>query len=468
MKTRITQLLAVCLMVCLYSLASAQGSELYGSGMKFKLNEDGSKYMRFITWNQTWLRYTQNNEGSARQGVAQKETVDIGLRRTRFLFLSQISPKFLIVFHAGINNQTSYSGGYLGSTDAKKPQLFIHDVWCEYKIFDKPKFKLDFGAGLHYWNGVSRMSSASTLNFLAYDAPIFNWVNIEATDQFARYLGVYAKGKLGKIDYRFNVSEPFYTNTSKVISTTVANYSPYNVQKLYAGYASYQFFDQESNVLPYTVGSYLGSKKVFNIGAGFSVNKDAMWMKKTNWTLADSLHPALTDSVSLYSQKLFAVDVFLDLPLNKEKGTAITAYVVDYINDFGPNFVRSIGIMNPASGNASGAGVSAYRGNALPLIGTGNTLYAQVGYLLAKEFSSKFRLQPYAAYTHSDFEGFKNAAGEKQTIGILDVGANVLVEGHHAKITVNYRHRPDYSGIAKTGYTIGHKPELTIQFQVYL
>lgn len=465
MKTNRLNLLFVCLALTISQYTMAQGSDLYGSGIKFKLNEDGSKYMRFITWHQVWARYNENNQGSSRQGVNQKETFDIGVRRSRFLFLTQISPRFLIVFHAGINNQTSYTGGYLGSSDAKKPQLFIHDLWNEYKVVDRPKFKLDFGAGLHYWNGVSRMSSASTLNFMAYDAPIFNWPNIETTDQFARYLGIYAKGKLGKIDYRFNVSEPFYNNTTKNISTTSANYSPRNVNKIYAGYASYQFFDQESNVLPYTVGTYLGSKRVFNIGAGFLHNKAAMWTKNTTWTG--------TDSISYHDQNLFAIDAFLDIPINKEKGNAITAYVVDYVNDFGPNYVRSIGIMNPASGNASdiptgSVATSAYRGNAIPMIGTGNTLYGQIGYLFSKNLSKKFRLQPYAAYTLSQFNGLKDGAGNKQNVNVLDAGANILLEGHHSKITVNYRHRPDFSQLNTNNFKVNYKPEITLQFQVYL
>jgi hypothetical protein len=458
------RLLMLCLLLGVSHLSQAQGSELYGSGIKFKLNEDGSKYMRFITWHQVWARYTQNNEGSARQGVNQNETFDIGVRRSRFLFLTQISPRFLILFHAGINNQTSYTGG-LATTDAKKPQLFIHDLWNEYKVFDKAKFKLDIGAGLHYWNGVSRMTSASTLNFLAYDAPIFNWPNIDATDQFARYIGLYAKGKIGKVDYRVNLSEPFATNTAKAISTTTANYSPRNTNKIIAGYASYQFWDQESNLLPYTVGTYLGSKKVFNIGAGFLHNKEAMWTKKTEWTG--------TDSLKFHDQNLFAVDVFLDLPLNKDKGTALTAYVVDYINDFGPNFVRAIGIMNPASGNASGitagsAVTSSYRGNAIPMIGSGNTLFAEVGYLLPKGLSSKFRLQPYAAYTMSTFDGLKDAEGDKHNVNVVDAGANFLLEGHHSKITLNYRHRPDFSQLNTANFSVNYKPEITVQFQIYL
>ena len=56
------------------------------------------------------------------------------------------------------------------------------------------------------------MTSASTLNFLAVDAPIFNWLLIENSDQFARLFGIYAKGKLGKLEYRLNYSKPFVTN----------------------------------------------------------------------------------------------------------------------------------------------------------------------------------------------------------------------------------------------------------------
>ncbi|MBK8818918.1 MAG: porin, partial [Saprospiraceae bacterium] len=46
------------------------------------------------------------------------------------------------------------------------------------------------------------MTSHSTISFMTLDAPIFNFVNIETTDQFARQFGVYAKGQIGKLDYR--------------------------------------------------------------------------------------------------------------------------------------------------------------------------------------------------------------------------------------------------------------------------
>jgi hypothetical protein len=34
------------------------------AGMKFNLNEDGSKYTRFIAWNQIWFRSSQMNPGT--------------------------------------------------------------------------------------------------------------------------------------------------------------------------------------------------------------------------------------------------------------------------------------------------------------------------------------------------------------------------------------------------------------------
>ena len=51
-------------------------------------------------------------------------------------------------------------------------QIYMHDVWTEFMLVPK---KLYIGTGLHYWNGVSRMANASTLNFMTLDAPIFNW-----------------------------------------------------------------------------------------------------------------------------------------------------------------------------------------------------------------------------------------------------------------------------------------------------
>ena len=58
---------------------------------------------------------------------------------------------------------------------------------------------------------------------------------------------------------------------------------PANLQT--QGYFKYEFLDSESNLTPYNTGSYLGSKNVFNIGAGFIYQKDAMWHTENNLSL---------------------------------------------------------------------------------------------------------------------------------------------------------------------------------------
>lgn len=434
----------LCLLIgVIFSLpAFSQGSADYSGGLKVKLNEDGSKYFRLLTWHQVWTRYNQNNTGSTRLGQDESSTVDFGLRRSRFLMYAQLNKRFLIVTHFGINNQNAISGGYLG-TDGKKPQLYMHDAWVDFSVFEK---YLNVGFGLHYWNGISRMTNASTLNFLTYDAPIFNWATIEATDQFARNIGLFAKGKIGKVDYRVAVNDPFSTNTGQAIAQDVANYNPGNNKKIFAGYVMYQFLDQESNLLPYMVGTYVGTKKVFNIGAGFHQNSEGMW-----YTTGANSDTTTSDIF------LFAVDAFLDLPLNEDRKDAITAYAAFYSNDFGPNNVRNIGILNPADGGG------ALRGNAFPVLGTGQIIYGQLGYLLP-EFSEAVRVQPYVAYSNANFEGLMNTSGDKQAVNVFDAGANFFLEGHHAKFTLNYRSRPDFTNIDN----IERRSEVTLQAMVFL
>lgn len=435
------RLLSFCAGILFSVSLLAQGSTDYQGGLKVKLNEDGSKYFRLLTWHQVWVRYNENNTGSMRLGEAQDATFDIGLRRSRFLMFAQINSRFLIVTHFGINNQNAISGGYLG-TDGKKPQLYMHDAYLDFKVVER---YLNVGFGLHYWNGISRMTNASTLNLMAYDAPIFNWATIEATDQFARYIGVFAKGKVGKLDYRLAMNDPFRTNTLAVIDSNNSLYNPSNNKKVFAGYAMWQFLDEESNLLPYMVGSYVGTKKVFNIGAGFHSNADAMWH-------TDAAGDTVRSNIMLWS-----VDAFLDMPINADRKDAITGYLAYYNYNFGPNNVRNIGILNPTNGGGP------LRGNAFPVLGTGSIIYTQVGYLLP-EFSEKMRLQPYVAYSTANFEGVQNSAGEAVPVNVFDAGANFYLDGHNAKFTLNYRARPDMTDTDN----VVTRPEVTLQAMIYL
>lgn len=462
MKKLLLYLAATCALLGGSTINSrAQGSSEYGSGLKFNLNQDGTKFMRVIMWNQLWIRSTQMNPGTAVNGQAATSATDIGARRMRVLAYAQITPRYLILMHFGINNQTFLNGGAAGTTGTggygagKKPGLFFHDVWNEYAVVPTKnistgkanKATLSIGAGLHYWHGISRMTSASTLNFLAVDAPIFNWPLIENSDQFARLFGVYAKGKIGKFEYRMNWNKPFATNLAPTEGVAVDNNGTSRMS--YGGYFEYQFLDQEANVLPFKVGTYVGTKRVFNIGAGFYHQPEGTQSLKSGVATKHDI-------------SLFAVDMFADLPIgDKKKNMAVTAYSTFYSNNFGPNYLRNVSIMNIGTLDAKSTDTKALAGpgNLQPMIGTGSIWYTQAGLLLPKGEGGKARVQPFAAYTYKNFEALGKASSN------FDVGCNFYLDGHHAKITPQYSTRPIYTD---KNTISGNKGTFVLQAQVYL
>ena len=211
---------------------------------------------------------------------------------------------------------------------------------------------------------------------------------IELTDQFARQFGIYAKGQVAKWDYRVSVNKPFSvgtggsfdTNRERPIAANVVN-DNWATQ----GYIAYQFLETENNKLPFYVGSYLGTKKIFNIGAG--------WHQHPNATSS----PNNDGSINYHDIALFGIDAFLDLPINPASGTALTSYAVFYNYNFGPNYIRNIGIMNVGFGPGTSQNGP---GNAQPTVGTGNIFYSQTGFLLPKSILGDHgRLQPFGALT---------------------------------------------------------------------
>ena len=447
------------LLLCSFA-GFSQGSNEYGSGLKFNLDSTGNKYMRAIIWDQIWFRSTEMNPGTMINGEAASNSTDIGNRRLRILLYAQISRRYMILTHFGINNQTFTNGGAASTTGtggygaAKKPGMFFHDAWNEYAVVlpgESGKFSLSIGGGLHYYMGLSRMTMSSTLNYLAADAPIFNWPLIENSDQFARQMGIFVKGKYDKFEYRVSVNKPFATNLAPVDSPTadaaVAVDNSGNTKWSKAGYFEYQFLDVESNLLPYKVGSYLGTKKVFNVGAGFYMAPDA-----TKTSVAGALRKL--------DIKLFAGDVFLDMPVGTKKG-AVTVYSVFYDYDFGPNYLRNLGIMNVGVADAAFTGTPALAGagNAQPTMGSGTIWYTQAGFLIPDSHDKpKVRIQPFGAFTHKNFDALDKASSQ------FDIGSNFFIDGHHAKITTQYSTRPVYT----TPGSSSLKGEFLIQLQVYL
>lgn len=442
--------------------------------LTLKLNDDGSKYVRFIMWHQFWATYTQNNTGTLdANGQEIKSSSDIALRRSRFLAYAQISPRFLILTHWGINNQSFATGGSanggnqtaIASNSGKKPQLFIHDAWTEFEV---AKDKLYIGAGLHYWNGISRLTSHSTLNFMTMDAPIFNWPTIETYDQFARQYGIYAKGQLGRLDYRLSLNKGFVVgipNTEAAFRAGATAAAPtvsrgvsreaFSEKWVYAGYLNWMFWDKENNKLPFFVGSYLGGKKVFNLGAGFYSQAEATGT--LDWSGPDT---ARVYRFQKNDVNLFGFDAYLDMPLgSKKNGLCLSILGTLYLYDFGPNYLRNIGILNLHTSSNSEKATLAAGGNAQPTIGTGTIGYLQAGLGLPK-MKNGTQFMPYFTVTYKDFERLEESSLQ------YDLGLNYFIVGHHAKITLQYSSRPEYDRVSLKRK--GSKGELILQTHIFL
>ncbi|RED43510.1 short chain amide porin [Winogradskyella eximia] len=394
-------LLLLGLFLMSYQFMKAQGSPDYTGGLKFKFNEDGSKYLRLISWAQVQANY--NTDETFDGNGNENSKLNFNLRRARVLMFAQINKDFLILTHFGLNSLTSTTLSPTGKGDGS--QLFFHDVWAQYNLGENHTV----GGGLHYFNGISRLNNQSTLNMMTLDNHRQSWATIGLSDQFARHLGVFAKGKFGKLQYRVAINDASASSLDS--RTAVAGESAvYNGRstlgskdsgKAFAGYFDYHFFDQESNFLPYKVGTYLGEKKVFNVGAGFFLHPKG--------SVIDT-GTALSPNLEGEDVSIFAVDAFYDAPIGDDgAGGAITAYAVFQSNDYGKNYL-----------------FSAY--------GTGSMVYGHVGYAFARD-KSKIRYQPYASYgTHS----YDAVDDNRNTLGI---GLNAYMSGHNSKLTLEYNNQ---------------------------
>ncbi len=175
---------------------------------------------------------------------------------------------------------------------------------------------------------------------------------------------------------------------------------------------------------------YIGKKKIFNIAVGAISQKNATWLKSGN----DTVYQNMT---------LFCLESFLDIPLNKEKSTVISAYAGYFNTNYGKNYLRFNGIMNPASASnikslAKDAGPM--YGNAYPMFGTGQQVYFQLGYLLPKSKKlNSGQLMPYLSASVAQFKRLHNT-----NAAVFNAGINWLILGNKTKISLDFMNRPDY------------------------
>lgn len=425
--------------------------------LKYNLNESGSHFFKVTFLNQTWLRFNQSNPGTTVIQEPQDNTFDIGLRRTRIQLFGQISDHVFMYFQFGMNNFNYLNGGFSPTASSnRKIQAFFHDAVGEYLVW-KNKDYLKIGGGLTIVNGLSRFSQPSVSSIMSMDVPVFAQATVDQTDEFSRKLSVYARGQVGRVDYRIAISDPFPIQTS---GTALPTYGPNSIfalkghHKQFQGLFLYQFFDKEANQNPgYMTGTYLGAKKILNLEAGFITQKNAM------------VHVATPGDTVYQNMNLWSVASFLDMPVNRQTGTAVNAYLGYFYTDYGTNYLRFNGIMNPASGVASGY-IAGTQGNAFPMFGTGSVIYSQLGYLMKRDLfgSGNGTLMPYVQAQIANYQRIT------QTLGVYNIGINYLIKGHNGKLTLDYQNRPYYETISGSSQLSagGRRGQLTLQYQVFI
>ena len=388
-----TYLIAALLLLSLK--AFSQGSPDYGAGMKFNLNDDGSKYLRVISWAQIWGQY--NSDRPLDGNGNEQADLDFSVRRARVMMYAQINKDFLILTHFGLNSLNADSMSPTGKGEGS--QLFLHDVWAQYSLGKDHAL----GGGLHYWNGISRLNNQSTLNIMTLDNQRQAWATLGLSDQFARHIGMYAKGAFGKFQYRVAINSASTSNlqaTAVPVNGGAATYTGTRLLgskeagKTYSGYFEYGFLDAESNFLPYKVGTYLGTKKVFNVGAGFFSHPNGAVIANGSGVLSG-------EDVSV-----FGLDAFYDVPVGTQ-GAALTAYALYQNSDYGKNYRLG----------------TTYE--------TGSMIHGHLGYVIPGK--SKTRFQPYISYDDRKIEALNDNATQ------LGIGANAFFSGHHSKLTLEYQ-----------------------------
>jgi hypothetical protein len=294
---------------------------------------------------------------------------------------------------------------------------------------------------------------------MTMDVPVFAQSTVDQTDEFSRKLSIYARGQVGKFDYRFILSDPFPITSSGIDLFSVTPNRFYSTfagtghQLQQQGYIIYQFFDHENHTTPYMTGTYLGKKKIFNIAIGGIFQKDAMW-KSGN----------ITGDTIYQDMKHFAIESFLDMPLHN-KQNAISAYFGFFNTDYGTNYLRYNGSMNPANGRSglplTITGQGPTYGNSYPMFGTGQIIYSQVGYLLP-ENKSQCRWMPYVTYTTAKFDQLQG-----KPMKLYNAGINCLMNGHKSKFTLDWQNRPTYEYVTSGLKEGKRKNSVVLQYQIF-
>lgn len=434
-KIKIYISLLYAIFYCLSSLAQETKSPF-----KVNLSEDGKTYIKFGMNLQIWGRYTELNPGSKVGDNVVNETYDVAIRRLRLQAMGMFTENVYFHIQLGQNNIN-----FQQNNGPSNSPLSLFDAIGEYHFSDK----LHIGGGLTAWGaGTTRYSANSSSSQLTLDAPIYQQ-NINTSATFGnRNLSIYAKGMFDKLSYQVAITNPYRNATNNLnLNSTVSTETP---RAQYSGMLTYAFLEKESNLEPFRKGTYLGSKRVFNVGLGYLTQAKAMWHQ-------DATNPSI---IKHDDENILGLDVFYDSPLSS-KGDALTLYAAYNNCNYGKNYIRNIAVPNPALNDNSLINGS---GNGFIGVGTGNIYYAQAGYLFAKSANAttKGKTQVYAAGQISDLEALETP------MTMYELGANYYFTGTLGpKVSLGYQNRAIFDkAITGKNPQSDRKSMLVLQLQV--
>jgi hypothetical protein len=389
-------------------------AHVQASNPTWHFGQNGERSVRMTGAVQFWLRHTELNPGSEVSGVSTTSALDVSIRRLRLGAWIEPFEKTHIRLNLGFNNLNRLTSGNV--------DLHLLDGYIEYRL----SAALELGAGKSAWNGLSRFATPNPMALLAYDLPIVGLPTINVTDDLLRNLGVFAKGQIGRIDYRWTVYQPYSVEDGNSFSpeleegiATFRDEDEGNTTGT-SGYLKWQFFEHESNASAFSPGTHLGKKKVMALGVGYEFDSNRTAHLEEGSRVINDLN-------------LWAVDYFLDLPLSEDEN-AFTLYAAYLDYDYGPNLIRNVGVNNIATASDSEPLSFNGAGNAFPQLGSGDTVLLQVGYLT--RYRSFGRLQPYFWMQYSNWERLDDPMIS------WNLGTHWLLNGHRSKVSFNLESRP--------------------------
>ncbi|MBB6463206.1 hypothetical protein [Flammeovirga kamogawensis] len=417
--------------------------DVFKRGLRLDLNKEKTSYFKTIIGIQTWWRAGETNPGTIDK--LSQEPInnfsDFAMRRIRTMFYANIEGKYLLFAHFGATSDGTYSSIY--------DNVYVHDFQGQMKIADKSYV----GGGIHFWQGLSRLSRVGSNNYLILDNPGFNFPEVNRTDAIVRQMGVFVRGvTLKKLGYQFSINKPIISADAGTVGyggkpmneaemesfanngqievgdTHLLKQTNYN----YNGYLFWQFWDIESqSVSGASQMNYFGQKRVFNIGAGFQYQPGG------TGTYKEDINGDFVMETNNITK--FAADVFLSTPLGHSKG-GLTAYAVYYNYQYGDDYLRTSHVLGGFAASdpnsttpPQGAGFAQFSH------GTGSIFHTEIGYTLPQTiYDSEKKIQPFVAFTYKNLEGLDEASFQS------DYGVNWAIIGQNVKLTAAYSLRPIY------------------------